>query len=379
MPVGFHDELGVPYSQVRSETGGSLIFRAVHPDSPARVGAALQGNAASFGALQVAAREAAVISPVIEQVLRIIFAAYLGGSRIRSSLEIVDRQRLVFGFAHEGDQAGAPLAIHLQRLRIDFPHHFLQLGAGSFHPLPIRRAIGILAMRIVGQHDDGLDFLIAHHGADARASGLLYAEKPLPSIDRLGDVVIMAVDAAIRRVGCADARGQESHMPLVISGGSKTFDEMPFQIKRFVVRRSFLQCHLPRIAVDNNHYAAGGFACNLQRIKSGILQISAEVSAEIGNSGNAGKRRQGHGHRLCGPGKLGYAPQRSIRDDQRIFRICGFGFGCRSLVQKVEAQAAPSQKVIPHLRIKLRSGNGSRVPGRRREFCWCSPVELVSW
>ena len=56
VPVGFHDELGIPDSQVGAETGGGLVFRAVHPDLPARMGAARQGNPSSLGALQVAAR-----------------------------------------------------------------------------------------------------------------------------------------------------------------------------------------------------------------------------------------------------------------------------------------------------------------------------------
>ena len=179
VPVGFHDKLGVPDSQIRAETGGCFVFRTVHPDFLAGVAAAFQGNPSALGALQVAARETAVIAAMIEQMLRVIFAADLGCARVRSSLEIAHRQRLVFGFTHEGDQSGAPLAMHLQRLRIHFPDHFVQFGAGSLHSLPIRRTIGILSVRIVGQHDDGLNLLVAHHGADSRASGLFYPEKSL--------------------------------------------------------------------------------------------------------------------------------------------------------------------------------------------------------
>ena len=101
-------------------------------------------------------------------------------------------------------------------------------------------------MGIVGQHDNGPDLFVAHYRADARAPGLFHAEKSLAAIDRLGDIVVVAVDAAIGRVGCADAGGQERDVPLVVSRGGKTLDEMPLQVKRFVVGRSILQRHLAR-------------------------------------------------------------------------------------------------------------------------------------
>jgi hypothetical protein len=82
MPVGFHDEFGVPHADIGTETGGGFVLGAVHPHPAAFVCSEPQGDPASFGAAQVATGETAVHSPVIEQMLRVEFSRDLFRPRV---------------------------------------------------------------------------------------------------------------------------------------------------------------------------------------------------------------------------------------------------------------------------------------------------------
>ena len=159
--------------------------------------AAHKRHPSPFRTLEVASRETPVHSPMIEEMFCVVLAANLRRPRIRSALEIADRQRLVLDLAHEADQACASLAMHFQRLRVDILHDLVQFRSGQFHSFPISRAIRILPMRIIGHDDNGLDPLPVHDGADPRASGLLDAKETSMPVNRFRDIKIVAIDAAV--------------------------------------------------------------------------------------------------------------------------------------------------------------------------------------
>ena len=216
VPVGFHDEFGVPDSQIGTEGGGGFVLRAVDPD-PLPVPAGGQGYGTALGAAQVAARETAVHALMNEQLLRIGSAADLTGPGIRPQLVIVDRQGLKGLLVHETDQAGRSLAVHLQRLGIDLLHHLVEPGPGLFDPVPVLGAIGIFSLGIIGQDDHGPDIFIAHDRTQTGPAGLLGPEDPPGPIDRLGGIIVMAVDTAVGRPGGADAGGQKDDILFAIT------------------------------------------------------------------------------------------------------------------------------------------------------------------
>ena len=98
---------------------------------------------------------------------------------------------------------------------------------------------------------------------------------------------------------------------------------IPLQIKGFILVGRFFETDLVGKPVDNNHRVAVCLAGNLQSIKTGVLQVSAEIAAEIGNAWNPGQGGKRNGHGLGRARKLGDSAQRSIGQDQRIFRVCG--------------------------------------------------------
>ncbi len=126
VPVGLHDEFGVPHPHVGTKAGGRFVFGAVHPDLPAFLFSGFQGHPASLGAPQRAAGKTPVHAAVFKKVFRVVFACNVLGSRIGAQLVIVHGERLVFVLVHEGDQSRAALAVHLQRYRVDFPDHAVE-------------------------------------------------------------------------------------------------------------------------------------------------------------------------------------------------------------------------------------------------------------
>ena len=160
VPVGFHDEFGVPDSQVGTEGGGRFILRPVNPD-PLPVPAGGERYGTALGAAQVAAREAAVHALMDKKPFRIGGAADLTGPGVRPQLVIVYRQGLEGVLIHEADQSGRSLAVHLQRLGIVFLHYLMKLGPGLFDPVPVLGAVGVFALGVIGQNNHGSDILVA--------------------------------------------------------------------------------------------------------------------------------------------------------------------------------------------------------------------------
>ena len=140
---------------------------------------------------------------------------------------------------------------------------------------------------------------------------------------RLGDVVVMAVDAAIRGMGGADAGRQKDDLFSVTPSLEKPIGNGLLQIEYLVVVRRLFNHDLMLKTVDDDHDIPLGLSRNLQGIEAGILEIGAEVAAEIGYSGNARQGGEGNRHAFARPRELGNAAQRAGRKNQGIFRITG--------------------------------------------------------
>ena len=56
---------------------------------------------------------------------------------------------------HEGDQPGAPLAVHLERLGIDLPDDLAEFDAGLLGLFPVGGAVGVFAVGKFRQDHDG--------------------------------------------------------------------------------------------------------------------------------------------------------------------------------------------------------------------------------
>ena len=162
VPVGFHDEFGAPDPQVGSETGRCFVFRAVNPHLLPLMSPGNQRYPAPFVALQIAARKTAVHAAMLKEMLRVMLAADLYGARIGAALKVFHRQRLIFMLAHEGDQPDAPLAMHLQLLRVDFFDDLVQAFPGILDLVPVSGAIRVFPVWIFSQDYDGQDAFIAH-------------------------------------------------------------------------------------------------------------------------------------------------------------------------------------------------------------------------
>jgi len=311
VPVGLHDELGVPHAEVGAEAGGGLVLGPIHPDLLAAALPRFQRDPAAFGAAQVAARETAVHAAVFEEILREEFAGDLSRPRVRAQLVVIDRKRLKFVLVHEGDQARASLPVHLERLRIHVVDNLAQQGPRPFHLAPVGRAVRVVALRKFRQYDDAAQLLLHHDRAESRPPGLFRPEQPLGAVGGLGGIEVVAVDAAVGRAGRTDPRGKEGDVLPVVSGRDKPPRDFLFQVEDVVARRRFHEGYLPAEAVDDQHDLPRGLPRDLQGVESHVLEIGAEVPAEIRDAGDARQRRQGDGHALAGPGKLRNAPERA--------------------------------------------------------------------
>ena len=87
---------------------------------------------------------------MLKKVLGIMLTADLVSAGIRTPLEILDRQRLIFALAHEGDKPGAPFASHLQLLRIYLLDNAVEPSPGIPHLFPVGGAVGVLSLGIFG-------------------------------------------------------------------------------------------------------------------------------------------------------------------------------------------------------------------------------------
>ena len=260
MPVGLHDEFGIPDAQVGTETGGRFILGTIHPHPAALLRTGGQRDPAALGAAQIAAGEASVHPPVIEQVIRVKFPADVFRPRIGSQLVVVHGKGFVLFLVHEVDQPRRALAVHLERLRIDLPDHLAQLCPRPLYLLPIGRAVRILPMRIFRQDDDGADLLVPHDGAEPGPAGLLGPKKPLGSVHRLGRIEIVAVDATVGRPGGADARRQKNNLFFIMAFADKAIDDLPLHVEDVIDGGRIRHGDFPAETVNDDHDAPVGFS-----------------------------------------------------------------------------------------------------------------------
>ncbi len=162
-----------------------------------------------------------------------MLAADLVSPGIGATLEIFDRQRLVFALAHKGDKPGAPFASHLQLLRIDLLDNAVEPSPGGPHFFPVSGAVGVLSVGIFGKNHNGEQSLAPHDRTDPGPSGLLGSPDPLAAIfSRLGNIKVVAVDAAENGINCADAGGHEGDVALFVTQSSEPLRHMAFQGQR---------------------------------------------------------------------------------------------------------------------------------------------------
>jgi len=169
----------------------------------------------------------------------------------------------------------------------------------------------------------------------------------------------VAVDAAEEGVGRANPRGQENDIFFIVSGLDKAVGDFFFQIEDLADGGSVRDGNLIPEAVDDNHDIFFGFSRYLEDIEACVFEVGPEMTSEIGNARYAGQRRQGEGHALARPRKLGDAAQRAGGKDQGIFRVEGRCLGRYSSVKKVEPQGPASDEVVADLRIEVRNGDGA--------------------
>ncbi len=102
-------------------------------------------------------------------------------------------------------------------------------------------------MRKIRQNDNRGNFLLTHDGTQSCAPGLLCPEKTFFSANRLGGVIIVAVDTAEIGISRTHAGGQKSNILLFIDLPLKLIDNSFFQIKDLISRGRFGQCSLPAV------------------------------------------------------------------------------------------------------------------------------------
>ena len=253
--------------------------------------AGLERNPAPLGTHQVAAGETTVHAAVLEEVFGVVLTGDMVGARVAAGLVVVDRQRLVFVLVHERNQAGAPLAVHLERVGIDLLDHLVQPGPGLFGLVPVGGAVGVLAVGIIGQHHDGAHVLADHHRAQAGTAGLLGAPDPFAAVlGRLGNIEVMAVDATVTGGGRSLAGGHEGQVAPVVPGSGETGDYLLLQVEDLVGGGNIGNRNLVFESVDHDHHVVVGPSADLQRVETGILEEGPEIAAEVGDPGDAGQR-----------------------------------------------------------------------------------------
>ncbi|OQA53865.1 MAG: hypothetical protein BWY42_01786 [Candidatus Omnitrophica bacterium ADurb.Bin277] len=120
----------------------------------------------------------------------------------------------------------------------------------------------------------------------------------------------MAVDAPERRMLRSDAGRQKGQVLFLVALAQKPVHKRFLKVKNLIVFGDADDGDFPFETVNDNHDRLTGGSRDCQRVKPGIFQISAEMASKIGDTGNAGQRRQGNRHALARSGKLRNAAQR---------------------------------------------------------------------
>src|SRR5664280_1630705 len=100
----------------------------------------------------------------------------------------------------------------------------------------------------------------------------------------------MAVDTTISGISSADACGQKNDIFLFMTRLEELIDNGFFQIEDLIHRRSFGYGYFIFKTVDHNHGIFFANPCDLQSIKAGVFQVSAEMAAKIRYTRNVRQR-----------------------------------------------------------------------------------------
>ena len=265
----------------------------------------------------------------------------LGRVRVRAELEVVGRQQVIV--IHDLDQVCGAHAAHLVLLVVQLDDLLVDALADGADALEISRVVG------VGPHagvadDDRLDLLVAQHGADAAAAGLLDAR-----LAALG-VVPAHVEAADARVLTALPGRHHRHVAPVRFTLRVHLGELigewigvnPFQ-------RRFLDGHMAGVAVDEDDDILVSLALDFERIPARKLQQRAEVAAHVAIHDDVGQRRDGDDQRLAGAGVERGAGDGARADHDLIFRVIPLRFAGHRVPQPPQPEPLAADEDALHL------------------------------
>ena len=207
---------GSKMPQLAADAGDGLVLRPIDDDALSRV-----RPGAHFVVIDgVGAGDGAAVPAAIGQPLRVArfphVAVDLGRLRVRAEAEVVDGQQVVV--VHNLHQEGGAPARHPVLDGVPGADFAVHRRAGLRQAFEVGGGVG-LAREGRGAHDEGLDALVAEHGADAAAPGLLVAQ-----ILALA-VVEAEVEAAHPRVLRAAPGGDEGDEGLVGVGFGEVVEQ----------------------------------------------------------------------------------------------------------------------------------------------------------
>ena len=188
------DDVGrVEDAQVRAAAGDGLILRPVHGDDVAGVRpGAHQVAVHPLRARHGAAVDAGVGVRLGEEPIPNL-GVDLGHVGVAAELEVVDRQQVVI--VHDLDQVRGAHAAHPVLLVVQLDDLLIDALAHGPDALDVSRIVGVRLHAGVAD-DDGLDPLVAQHGAQPAAAGLLDTGHPplgiVPAHVEAADACVLA-------------------------------------------------------------------------------------------------------------------------------------------------------------------------------------------
>jgi hypothetical protein len=192
-------------------------------------------------------------------------------------------------------------------------------------------------------HDNRLEMLGSHHGADPGTAG-----RAVPIVDHC------RVQAAL--LGRAPDTGDTDGRVLV--AGVEDLVRLPHRLAPDLVRRAQLRVLVLHVQVDRLR----GAALEYEHVPAGLLHLGADEATGVGAGDGAGQRALGD-HRVTAAGRGHGAGQRAGRHDQLVVRAEGVRRGVDLLDQVLGGQPALAQVLHRPVHVEWlgTAGAGSEI------------------
>ena len=339
--VGFHYPVRIEDAAVGAQAGSVLIFGAVDANALSLV---RTGLGREFGAGLGAAHGAAVPAAVRYVLQQVKFAEHVSGDllgfRMHAVTVVHDGQQVVS--VHNVDDVSGTDLSHLADEIVVHGHFAVDTQTGFVQELLIQSMVHVGAGAAITD-DQAFDVLVAEHGADAAAAGLLQTGAGTTLIPE-GEV--QAADG--RKLGSLSG-GNGGYVDLVIVVLAVHVEHLLGKHMRVDgVQRSFLDGDLVLVAVDEDDDFLVSNSLDLKSVETGELEVGSEEAANVGVDNAVGQRRKGANQGLAGAGVLSIAGQRTRRHDDLVIGTQRIGVVIYGIPQIIKVEALAADEVFLH-------------------------------